>query len=222
MKLQFFANIYLLICSGFSFVRGIAYILSNKKSPTYLYYVTFAMLSAFLSRVFYTVSIVIYNGVPDIFNIGFLGYAATFLFIQFANSGQIDQLVDDKKTLKLRYRIIPAIIPALELLISIPPLFLNNVNVSVRIACVVIAVVTGHAGYYNIKHIIIPDADSGFVHSIRGYNALALLMGLLSLSEIRLNTFGHPELIIYVQILLGIVYACIVPVLSREVKKWTR
>lgn len=222
MKLQLFANVYLLLCSGFSFFYGIARILSKKKSPTYLSFVTFAMLSAFLSRVFNAVSIAFYKAVPDTFNIGFLGYAATFLFIFFANSKQIDLLVDDKRTLKCRYRIIPVILPALELAISIPMLFFRTVPISVRIACLVISIITGHAGYYNMKHAIIPDVDFGIVRSIRGYNILALLMGILSLAEIRLNIFDHAALVLSVQLLLGITYACIMPVLGREVMKWTQ
>lgn len=188
----------------------------------YFLFILFAIMSAFLSRIYYFVSIVLYGSVPDVFNLGFIGYAAMFLYMFFANFGQIDNLVDDRRSLAVRYRVIPVIIPLAELIFAIYSLFFGTVDISIRISFAVISFVAGFAGYLNIKHLIIPDVDFGIVKAIRGYNLIALLIGLFSLAEIGFSIFEINGIILYIQIILGILYAAAVPVLNSEVKKWTR
>lgn len=221
MKQQLIANLYLLTCSGIGICHGFTRILSHKKAPAYLHFVTFAMLSAFFSRVFYSLSIAFYGGLPDTFNIGFLGYAATFLYIFFANYGQMDLLIDDRRTLKKRYRIIPIILPAIEVAVSVISLFCGSVNFAVCVSFVIISVTAGLAAYFNVKHLIAPDIEFGIVRSIRGFNLIAVITGILSLAEIGLSVFGCPDPIIFVQAALGIMYLLMIAVLDKEMKRWT-
>ena len=93
---------------------------------------------------------------------------------------------------------------------------------SVRVSFLVISVIAGFAGYLNIKHLIVPDVDFGIVKSIRGYNLIAFLTEIFSLAEIGFSVFEYNSIIIYCQIILGILYAVMIPVLVSEVKKWTR
>ena len=222
MELQLAANVHILACCGFALLFGIFRINAKKKAPTYLLFSLFATLSEFLSRVYYVLAILFFNGLPQTFNVGFVGYAATLLFFLLANIGQIDWLVDDRKTVKPIYRIIPAIIPAAELCAALYGLTLDNVTPSIRVSFVVISIIAGFAGYFNIKHVIIPDVVFGIVRSVRGYNLIAFSAGLLSLCEIGFSIYGLNDYIIYVQIVLGALFAAALPILSAEVKKWTR
>lgn len=188
----------------------------------YFLFILFAIMSAFLSRIYYFVTVAFYGSIPDVFNLGFIGYAAMFLYMFFANFGQIDCLVDDRHTLKARYRIIPVIIPVVELFFAFYSLAFGTVNLSVRISFVVISVLAGFAGYLNIKHFIIPDVDFGIVKSVRGYNLLAFFIGIFSLAEIGFGLFEVNGIILYIQLVLGALYAAAIPVLNSEVKKWTR
>lgn len=212
----------MLICSGFGLFFGVAQFMRKKRPPMYFMFILFAIMSAFLSRIYYFVTVALYGSIPEYFNLGFIGYAAMFLYMFFANFGQIDYLVDDRHTLKARYRIIPVIVPALELFFALFALMFGTVNISVRIPFVVISVIAGFAGYLNIKHFIIPDVDFGIVKSIRGYNLIAFLIGVFSLAEIGFSLFEVNSIIFYIQIVLGILYAAVIPVLNSEVKKWTR
>ena len=150
-------NLFMLICSGFGLVYGIIRINAKKKQPIYFHFGVLSVFSAFLSRIFYCLSIAFYGGLPETFNIGFIGYAAVFLFLIFANFGQIDMLVDDRKSIKARYRILPAIIPIIEILTAVCGLFAPYVKISVRISYLAISILAGIAGYFNTKHIFIPD-----------------------------------------------------------------
>lgn len=222
MKIGLAGNIHLLACCAFGLIYGILRINAKKKSPVYLLFSVFAILCAFLSRVYYTLAITFYGSLPDTFNVGFFGYAAVFLFFLFANMGQIDWIVDDKVSIKPVYRIVPAVLPAAEMAVGVIGLFTNNVSLAVRISYLCISVIAGFAGYFNIKHIIIPDVEFGIARAIRGYNIIAVFVGILSLAEIGLSVFGHGEFAIYVQIALGVLYAVMIPVLSREVRKWVQ
>lgn len=222
MDFTFFTNLYMLICSGFGLFFGIGRFMKKKRPPTYFLFILFAIMSAFLSRIYYFVTVAFYGSVPDVFNVGFIGYAAMFLYMFFANFGQLDCLVDDRRTLKARYRIIPVIIPAVELFFGIYSLAFGTAKLSVRIPFLIISVLAGFAGYMNIKHFIIPDVDFGIIKAIRGYNLLAFLIGIFSLAEIGFSLFGVTGIIFYIQIILGVLYAAAIPLLNSEVKKWTR
>ncbi len=222
MKFTFFTNLYMLVCSGFGLFFGLAQFMRKKRPPMYFMFILFAIMSAFLSRIYYFVTVFLYGNVPEVFNLGFIGYAAMFLYMFFANYGQIDSLVDDRKKLKPKYRIIPVIVPALELFFAVYSVAFGTVDISVRISFAIISVTAGFAGYLNIKHLIIPDVDFGIVKSIRGYNLIAFLTGIFSLAEIGFSVFEKNGIILYIQIVLGVLYAAAIPVLNSEVKKWIR
>ncbi len=215
------SNIYLLLCSCSGLIFGLHGRFGGKKSPGYFYFVLSAILSTVLSRLYYVITIALYGGLPQTFNLGFLGYAAALLFICMANYGSIDKLADDRRTLPMRYRIIPVIVPVIELAAAILAVIYSGISMSIRLFFLLFSVIAGFAGYINVKHLIIPDVDFGIVKSIRGYNLIAFLVGLLSIAEIGFSVYGYNRAIIFVQIVLGVFYAALVPVLSREVKKWT-
>lgn len=222
VKLQLYGNIYLLLMSGFGMFLGLFAVFARKRKAIYLYFTVLALISSFLSCLFYTLMIAFYGGLPDIFNIGFLGYAATFLFFFFANYGQMDLLIDDRRSIRPIYRIVPLVIPVVELTAALLGMIYGVVSFSVRVCYLVISLISALAGYYHLKHLIIPDLDDGFAKALRSYNAIAMLIGFFSLTEIGLSVFGHNTVIIFAQFFLGLLYAAVFPVLDKGVKKWIR
>jgi len=221
MNYLLISNIYLLVCALFGLVYGITVIFKNK-SPIYFQLIVFAMASLVFSKVYNVVIIACYGGIPEVFNIGFIGIAAFLLFIFFSNYGQIDMLVDDRENLITKYRVIPVIIPVTELIISIFALFYGSVDISILIFYIVLSVIAGFAGYMNMKHLIIPDVKGGIVYSIRGFNLICIVIEILTLAEIGLSCFEKTQFIYPVQVLLGFLYIAVMPLLHREVRKWTQ
>lgn len=219
MNLLLITNIYLLVCAVIGLLCGL-HILFTQKAPMYFQLIVYAVCSIVFSRIYSVVTVACYDGLPQIFHIGFIGHATFMLFIFFANYGQIDFLVDDRKTLITKYRVIPIFIPAIELIISIVAFHSDSADLSVRISFCVLSVLAGFAGFLNMKHLIIPDVDNGIVKSIRGFNLLALLIEVCTLAEVGLTCFGLTDLTMPVQIILGPMYIAILPLLHREVKKW--
>ncbi len=212
-------NIYLLVCSCVGLFYGLA-VMYKKKPPLYFKLMVFPIACQVFSRAFYTITLLCYGELPGTFNIGFLGFATFFLFLYFPNVGAIDNLVDEKEKRLSKYRLIPIIVPCFELAVSVASFFYGYAQLSVRIFFVVLTLFAGLAGYFNMKHLIIPDIEGGIISSIRSFNFVCLILEILSVAEIGLYCFNVQSPIIVVQALLGIIYISFLPFLYKETKKW--
>jgi len=85
-----------------------------------------------------------------------------------------------------------------------------------------LSVAAGLAGYMNLKHLIVPDIKNGIVKLIRGFNLLSLIAEILTLAELSLSCYGLEDYTVYVQAVLGVVYIALLPLLYKEVCKWTQ
>lgn len=219
MDLLLITNIYLLVCAVVGMAYGL-YVMFTEKPPMYFKLIVYAVCSLVFSRIYYVVTLSCYDGLPEIFHVGFIGQATFMLFMFFANYGQIDMLVDDRSALITKYRIIPVIVTLIEISIAISALLNDNAHISVRISFFVLSILAGIAGFLNMKHLIIPDVDNGIVKSIRGFNLLAIFMEFFTLEEVGLTCFNLTKLTAHFQVVLGIMYLAVLPLLHREVKKW--
>lgn len=214
-------NIYLLICACIGLIYGLV-AMYKKKQPLYFKLMVFPIACQVFSRAFYTITLLCYGELPNTFNIGFLGFATFFLFLYLPNAGAIDNLVDEKRERFTKYRLIPLIIPIFELAISVAALFFDYVSISVRVFFVILSFFAGLAGYFNMKHLIIPDVEDGIIKSIRKFNFVCIIFEILTLAEVGLYCFNLQSPIIFIQALLGIFYIVFLPFLNKEAKQWTQ
>lgn len=218
-------NIYSLVCAGIGLTYGLIAILryKQKTAPLYFKLLTFAMASQFFTRSFYTVVMLCYgNETRKIFNIGFLGFATFFMFIFFINVGEIDDLVDKEKKRFASYRLIPVILPVAELAVSLVAFFSDNASLSVRVIYVLLSLLAGLAGYFNLKHLIIFDEKGGKIDSIRKFNFICIVFEILILAEVGLYCVNLENLIMADEILIGILSVIFLPVLHKGVSKWNQ
>ncbi len=215
-------NIYLLLCACIGFTYGLVVMFRYKqRPPLYFKLLVFAIASQVFTRAFYTVTLLCYNDEPKkIFNIGFLGFATFFMFIYFVNIGEIDDLVDTKKKRFTKYRLIPVLLPTAELAISVAAFFLYNGSLSIRIIYILLSLLAGLSGYFNLKHLIIMDEKGGKVDCIRKFNFICIVFELLILAEVGLYCLSLESLIVADEIMIGILYVAFLPILYREVQKW--
>ncbi|MBQ0102117.1 MAG: hypothetical protein KBT31_04925, partial [Firmicutes bacterium] len=116
---QLIANIYLFVCSGIAFLYALIRIGRSKKTAPFFQIAACTVLCLLLYRTFYALSIMFFGDVLTTFNVGFIGYCAVFLFLFFMNFGQMDYLVDDRQTLDVKYRLIPLVVPAVEIFFGV-------------------------------------------------------------------------------------------------------
>ncbi len=212
-------NIYLLVCACIGLIYGLTAIY-KKKQPLYFKLMVFPIACQVFSRAYYTITVLCYGELPSAFNVGFLGFATFFLFLYLPNVGTLDNLVDEKKERFTKYRLIPITVPTLELAISVAAFFYGYAQLSVRIFFIVLTLFAGLAGYFNMKHLIIPDVEDGIINSIRNFNLVCLIFEFVSISEIGLYCFNIQTPIVVIQALLGIFYIAFLPFLNKETKKW--
>ena len=213
-----YANIAMFICTAVSFTYG-AIRFFKKGKALYLQMIVGGLGCMMLGRAFQFVTLLTNGVLPNSFHIGMLGMVGGFLFFLSANYGQMDKLLDDGSRENRKYCLIGLIAPVVLIgVYSI--LFFIPGSTNMRTIYGIMSAIIMLASYFNLKHLIFPDVEFGFIRSIRGYNLIALLLALLSVGEMVLLSLNvkTPLLILYVA--TCIVSIAIVPILERGVKKW--
>ena len=213
-----YANLAMFICTAVSFTYG-AIRFFKKGKALYLQMIVGGLGCMMLGRAFQFITLLTNGILPNSFHIGMLGMVGGFLFFLSANYGQMDKLLDDGSRENRKYRLIGLIAPVVLIgVYSI--LFFVPASTNMRTIYGIMSAIIMLASYFNLKHLIFPDVEFGFIRSIRGYNLIALLLALLSVGEMVLLSLNvkTPLLILYVA--TCIVSIAIVPILERGVKKW--
>jgi cell division protein FtsW (lipid II flippase) len=214
-----FSNLAMFICMAVSFTYGVVRFFKKGKA-LYLQMIVGGLGCMMLGRVFQFVTLLTRGMLPEGFHIGTLGIVGGFVFFLSANYGQMDKLLDDGAKENRKYRLLGLLAPLLMAGIYCL-IFFFNPGLESMIVYGVMTVIIMFASYFNLKHFIFPDVEFGIIRSIRGYNLIALLLGVLSVGEITLLLWNKtvPLLILYIAIC--VVSIAVVPVLEKGVKKWT-
>ena len=213
-----YANLAMFICTAVSFTYG-AIRFFKKGKALYLQMIVGGLGCMMLSRAFQFITIWTTSSMPEGFHVGMLGMAGGFLFFLSANYGQMDKLLDDGARENRKYRLIPLIAPCVLAGIYAALFFIPSSLDKRGIYGVIVAIIM-FASYFNLKHLIFPDVEFGFIRSIRGYNLIALLLALLSVGEIVLLSLNMQTFLLILYVATCLVSLAIVPVLERGVKKW--
>ena len=218
-KFLLFSNLAMFVCMAVSFTYGVARFFKKGKA-LYLQMIVGGLGCMMLGRAFQFVTLLTRGFLPSGFHIGLLGIAGSFVFFLSANYGQMDKLLDDGAKHNRKYRLLGLLAPLLMACIY-GLVFLFNTETESMIVYGVMTAIIMFSSYFNLKHFIFPDVEFGIIRSIRGYNLIALFLGVLSVGETILLLWGKliPLLILHVAICA--VSIAIVPILEKGIKKWT-
>ena len=211
-------NLAILACAGFGFIFGFRYLQTRKN--LYASMIVLGVTCFALGRLYQCARLWTGGLLTERFQPGLLGMMGAFSFFFSSNYGQIDSLVDDGGADMRKYRwigfVAPVCVTGLLVLILAKP-----VHIGFKVGCTLSAVAMSAACYYNLKHLLIPDAEYGVVACLRGYNALALALSLLSMCELVALTYDSQTAFILSGAGQCVALLLIVPVMDRGVKKWT-
>lgn len=217
MKYILIENLAVLVCSIVGFLFGIDYL--KPRRVLYAGMIVQGMICVALGRLFQCALLWTGGSLTEHFQVGSLGVMGAFSFFFSSNYGQIDSLVDGGDKGFMKYRVI-ALIGPLYVVSMLIPILLSPASRSFRISCVVVSAVIGAACYFHVKHLVIPDVDYGVVRCQRRYNALAIVLSVLSMWELIALAVGSTALLFISGAGLCAVTLALVPVMDRGVKKW--
>ena len=181
MKLLLYENIAIWLCTGGSFLYGYHYL--RDKKTLYASMIVLGMACFMLVRLFQCAWLWTGGSLTDHFQVGMLGIMGGFSFFFSANYGQFDSLVDDGSGAYAKYRRISSIAPICVMALYVL-ILTSDVSVGFKIGSGLACAMMAAAGYYHLKHVLIPDAAYGIVRCLRKYNAMALCLAIMSALEL--------------------------------------
>ena len=210
-------NLAVLACAIGGCISGIHYL--NARKALYASMIVLGMICIALGRLFQCALLWTGGSLTGHFQMGILGVMGAFSFFFSANYGQIDSLVDGDEAGFKKYRIIALIGPVCVAALLVPVL-LSPSALAFKVSCAVVSGMIALACYYHVKHLLIPDVDYGVVRCLRGYNALALALSVMSMLELIALAWSSTALLVVSGAGLCAVTLALVAVMDRGVKKW--
>ena len=217
MKYLLYENLAVMACAVLGFLFGARYLKTRK--GLYASMIVYGVLCIAVGRLFQCALLLTGGSLTERFQLGSLGVMGAFSFFFSANYGQIDSLVDGGEQEFAKYRIIAYVEP-LCVVAMVIPVVLSPTGLSFRIASVFVSMIIGATSYFHLKHLLIPDVDYGVVRCLRGYNALAIGLSMLSMLELIALAWKLDILLYGSGVGLCAVTLALVPVMNRGVKKW--
>ena len=209
----------LTLCAMFGFIYGLVKFF-REPSALYSRIIVFGIGCTMLGRLFATLQLYTTGEIQHGFHVGVLGIVGSFLFFLSANYGQMDSLADDGSARIRKYRWIAVIAPAVVVAMYLVTIRLNGWGER-AVVDGIITLVISQASYFHLKHLIVPDVEGAVIHSIRGYNRMALIYAGLCMAEMIVNCIPNAGIwkhLLYVALCINLVL--FIPVLEGGVKKW--
>lgn len=214
------AEIITLIATIVAFIYGLRKFFKKGK-PLFLQSITMAMGCHSLGTVYRLCYMMTHETVLVGFTPAYLGRIGFFLFFVAAGYGHLDRIVDDRSPAMRRCRYIAVISSVAAALLLIPNLLMPSLPISTKISDVLVWIPAVVSVYYNLKHIIIPDCDFGFIKAIKPYSVLAMCLAFAELFCIGAwNYMSNVLLLITSVIFAGLSIATMI-VAQKGAEKWT-
>ena len=161
-----------------AFALGVKFFFGDKHSAMYFRFITCAIGCYAFADTFWSTYFFLNKAIPTGFSITEISYFGAFLFLFTANKGQFDSLVDDGSPKFRKYRIFSLVAP-IVLITMIIVYFIAGIRTEPVITMAIenfcfLPMVA--ASYYNMKHLIWPNSDYGFIKALKPVNLCLLLV----------------------------------------------
>ncbi len=193
----------------------------KKNMPFYFSMIIFGVMCAAMGRIFEALTRALTGEYTAGFQIGVLGIVGSILFFFTSNQGLMDRLGDDGSDKMKKCRALGFLAPAVFLVMWVF-ILLSGCGIKQIIVSSMVTFAALPAGYFHLKHILLPDVEDGIIKNLRGYNLIALIYEALCIAERLCFSYNaSEEVFVAVYIAIGIVLALLVPVLEKGVLRWT-
>ncbi|MBE6014141.1 MAG: hypothetical protein E7241_02070 [Lachnospiraceae bacterium] len=190
---------------------------SQKRHSLFIHCVFFGLMCFFLFQLWNFANFLwIANETGDniVETISVMGFN---MFLFSASFGALDSLADDGSKALHKYRLKAFLLTAVFI-----ALFLIKLLTGFSILVCVYGIVLCPLIYLGIKHILIPDIDSGFVRVLRTYYVVVLILVLAE--SVEALTFGLPgygKILAVLRGIITIIAIWLFPMAMKGVRQWT-
>ena len=220
LNILLISNIITSVCALIGFVYGFVKYM-NSDTPIFAKMITMAPGCMVFGGLYQIIRIWVGRGITEEFQLGFLAFIGSLLFLLSASFGSIDKAVDNRSRELRKYRLIPLIAPAAIAAAYGVIAALFEVTVLNKVTGSLVSVFAMLLSYISLKHLILPADDAGLVKDLKYYNILTLIYSLSCVAQMIVLTAGSEVIALIVGIIVGIVLLLLVPSVGKGVKKWT-
>lgn len=146
-----------------------------------------------------------------------LSYVSSYLFLFFASYGALDSLADDGRRENRKYTWI-AVAAGGGVCVVWGIRFVQTF----RVHDILLGACFTLLCFISVKHLIIPDIKDGFVRTLRPYNAVLLLIVIVSSIELFFSgAEQYRQIDSVIQLIRDLAVLLLYPMASKGVRKWT-
>ena len=214
------AEIAPLLATLFSLIYGLRHFFKKGK-PLFLQTITMAMASHALGSIYHLCQTLTSDTLIEGFTPAYLGRIGFFLFIITASYGQMDRIVDDGSAKMKPSRYIALLAPICAVLLYIPNYIIEVVPIQTKIVYAFVWVPAVIAVYFNLKHVLIPNMDFGFIKAIKPYNIFTLLLCFSELIVLTAWDYYDIVLLAVSSVVFGVFCISTMIAAKRGAEKWT-
>ena len=189
---------------------------ARRKQPLFFKILLFAAASYFLDALFEGCWLLVYGAAPEGFHVGYLGCVGMWFFLFSSYFGAIDRLADGGERMYRPYRLTALLAPLAVLGLTIWSVTLWGAAASLPLLLLVIPM--GATLFFALKHLLLPDVETGIIRVMRPYNALVLLLGLCQIVTLMPGVSGTATLAS--TLLTSLLVVAMLPTSERGVQKW--
>ena len=214
------AELVPLFTTLFSLIYGLKHFFKKGK-PLYLQSITMAMASHALGSIYHLCQSLASDKLVEGFTPAYLGRIGFFLFILTASYGQLDRIVDDGSAKMRHARLIALAAPVCAALLYTPNALISDVPISTKVSYALVWIPAIISVYFNLKHVIFPDFDFGFIKAIKPYSVFVLCLGVSELMCLTAWNYYYPVLMAVFSVLFGALCIATMIAAKKGVEKWT-
>lgn len=193
--------------------------LFGSKKPLYMKLLVCATGCFMLEQQLFLINI--WCGVEEMFSIGMLGILGCNYFLLSANYGTLDKVVDDGSKANRTIRIISSIAPIIIVIACINVFLVwKDKDTICALMWVLMLLPAIPASYLNLKHILLPVDDFGFLKATRLCNISALILYIAMAGFAACSAFDSSRLVGIFSCLMSLAVFGITASAVRGAKKW--
>lgn len=213
------AELVPLLAALFSLIFGLKHFFKKGK-PLCLQSLTLGMASHALGSLYHICQDLTSEELVGGFTPAYLGRIGFFLFIITASYGHLDRIVDDGSAIMRPARRIALIAPVCALLLYIPNAMIDDTLVATKVVYALVWIPAIISVYFNLKHLLIPDLDFGFIKALKPYNLFVLLLSFSELACLTAWDYYDPMALAITAVAFGVLCVCTMVAAKKGVEKW--